>query len=243
MAIASAPYATLALVLLNIDAGELPNEPEALYQLAHLVNIACGGHIGDTTSMRTAVTYALAHHTGIGAHPSYDDREGFGRVSLEVSLDELAASVERQCRDLAKICRELSARVEHVKPHGALYHDTHRSEEIARVVFNAARRALGSDIVFVAQANGALQRLCEQHDARFFAEVFADRGARPDGSLIPRGQPGALITNADEAAARARALVTLGQAQTVCVHGDTANAVEIAKAVRSTLDEMSRAPA
>lgn len=242
MELAWPPLCHTRRVLLNIDAGELATEPDELYALAHLVNVACGGHAGDDASMRRAISLAIEHGTLIGAHPSYDDRARFGRHSLIVDPTTLAASLIVQCAMLARHGAALSARVTHVKPHGALYHDATRSPEIARVVFDAAEHALGDDITFVGASGGALHRHCLEKGARFLSEVFADRGVYADGSLIPRDQPGALITDADLAAARARDLISQKIADTLCVHGDTPGALSIARAVRSALDESSVTP-
>src|SRR5215472_11059427 len=121
-------------VLLNIDLGELPEESELFYEYANLANIACGGHAGDDASMRRAVQRCRAHGTLIGAHPSYPDREGFGRRSVAMSLDGLRESVAEQCARLAVIARDLGGAVLYVKPHGALYHDAGRDPALADAV-------------------------------------------------------------------------------------------------------------
>jgi len=109
----------MPLVDLNIDLGELPGEPVELYGLATVVNVACGGHAGDTASMARAVSFALARGTRVAAHPSYPDREGFGRTRMELAPEDLSLAVERQCTALQAIARRLGYPAEMVKPHGA----------------------------------------------------------------------------------------------------------------------------
>ena len=225
-------------MLLNIDAGELPSEPEELYRLAHLVHIACGGHAGDEASMTRALERALRHGTRCGAHPSYPDRAGFGRVVVAIGNDELRRSVEVQCRALAERARLAGAVLTSVKPHGALYHEAARDPAVADAVVTAATAALGGSVAVVGPPRGALRDAAEVRRLVYLAEGFADRGLRADGSLIPRGEAGAVLTSPREAAAQARALAAAGAVHTLCVHGDNPAALLIASAVRAALDEL-----
>ncbi|MFO0682672.1 MAG: LamB/YcsF family protein [Sandaracinus sp.] len=215
---------------LDIDLGELPEEPEALYAVAHLANVACGGHAGDRESVARAVALARAHGTQIGAHPSYPDREGFGRRAMAIAPEALAASIRAQCALLAAI-----APAAHVKMHGALYHAIDRDEALARVVLAACRETLG-EIEVLGPPEGATERVAGALGLRFLREGFADRGLMPDGSLVPRGAPGALLEDPVLAAEQARRLATSGRFDVLCVHGDGAHAVAIARAVREALD-------
>lgn len=217
-------------VRLNIDVGELPDEPAELYPLAHLVNVACGGHAGDPVSMRQSVRLAEGAGCLIGAHPSYPDRAGFGRVSQPLTGAALRAAVREQCAAL----RGTGATVHHVKAHGALYHDADRDPERAGALLDGAIDALGK-VVVVGPARGAVAAAAAARGLVFLVEGFADRGVGPDQRLLPRGSPGALLTDPVAAAARASALVRARQVDTVCVHGDTAGAVAIARAVRAVL--------
>ena len=210
-------------MLLNLDAGEHDDEPAALWQLADIVCIACGGHAGDEASMRRVLAVARE----VGAHPSYPDREGFGRRTIAITPAELAASVRAQCARLAA----LSARVAYVKPHGALYHDANRDPVLARALLDGATAALGA-IAVIGPPRGALHDAAAATGLRYLREGFADRATRPDGSLVPRTEPGALIDDPALAAARARELAC----DTVCIHADTPNAMSIAIAVRAVLD-------
>ncbi len=206
-------------VSLNIDLGELPDEPEELYALATVANVACGGHAGDRGSMERAVALARAHGTRIAAHPSYPDRAGFGRKTIAIEPGALGRSVEEQCRALASVAGSLTL----VKPHGALYHDLARDPALAEAFRAAVERALGADVALVGPPGASFATI---------TEGFADRGYDGD-KLIPRGRPGALIE--DPARAAEQALSLVGRVQTICVHGDTPNAVAIARAVRDAL--------
>jgi UPF0271 protein len=221
---------------LNIDLGELPGEPESLYPAAHLANIACGGHAGDEHSMAQALARCRRYGTAAGAHPSYVDREGFGRRRLEIAPGDLAQAVRLQCAQLAEAASRLSLPVQHVKPHGALYHAAHEEAAVARAVIEGAAAALGSEIVVLGPAGGALAQAAHAAGLAYAVEGFADRATRADGSLVPRDQPGALITEPAAAATRAWALAQAGQVDTLCVHGDTPGAEAIARAVREALE-------
>lgn len=219
---------------LNIDLGELPDEPEALWTLAELANVACGGHAGDDDSMAAACLLAKRHGAMLGAHPSYEDRANFGRRSLVVSADELEDSVRRQCARLVAIAKQHGVEVQHVKPHGALYHDASRDPALARAVVAGARAAIGSPAI-VGPPGSQLLEAAREAGLAAWVEGFADRGYRPDGTLVPRTEPGALLTVPEEAAAQARRLADSGRFDTLCIHSDTVGAVEIARAVREAL--------
>jgi len=223
------------VVLLNLDAGEYPDEPEELWALADIVSIACGGHAGDTASMTRVVGFCAAHsRPGVGAHPSYPDRKGFGRVSMEMEPDALALTVIAQCGALSAIASAHGQRVGWIKPHGALYHDATSNEAVSRELLQGARDALGEDIVVIGPPRGWLRDLSDALGLRYLREGFADRATRLDGSLVPRTEPGALITDPRLAAVRARELA--GSVDTICVHADTPGALAIARAVREAID-------
>jgi 5-oxoprolinase (ATP-hydrolysing) subunit A len=223
-------------VWLNIDAGELPDEPEELALLAHVVNVACGVHAGDDASMRRLVRTCAASGTGLGAHPSYADREGFGRRPREIAPDALRAVVAEQCERLLAHAEAEGVRVAFVKPHGALYHAADADRAIAEAVVAGAVEVLGYDVTVIGPAGGALADACATAGVALAREGFADRGVGPDGKLLPRGAPGALLPDPRAAAARAAELVSSGLVDTVCVHGDTPGSVAIARAVREALD-------
>lgn len=225
--------------LLNVDLGELPGEDAQLYALAHIANIACGGHAGDDASMRHALELCERHGARAGAHPSYEDREGFGRRALDVTPEQLRNQIEAQCARLRALATERRLPVRYAKPHGALYHAANAAPALARAVVDGVVSALGTDVTLIGPGAGALRDAARAAGLSYAREGFADRGTLPDGSLIPRGQPGAVLT--DHALARANTvrLATSGNVDTVCVHGDTPGAVELAREVRATLDALA----
>jgi UPF0271 protein len=229
-------------VLLNIDAGEYDDEPAELYAIAHFVSVACGGHAGDARSMERVLRACKACGTRVGAHPSYDDRDGFGRRELAVGAAVVAESVQRQCRALQAVAARVGIPVAYVKPHGALYHAANRDRMLAHAVLDAAATALADEsVTFVGPPGGELERWATAVRRRFAREGFADRGERPDGTLVPRGEVGALVVDPEAARLQARRLLVSGRFDTLCVHGDTPGAVSIARAVREELDGSGRA--
>jgi UPF0271 protein len=223
-------------VLLDIDLGELQGEPEALYACAHLANVACGGHAGDEASMRRAVALCMAHGTRVGAHPSYPDRAGFGRRPMQMAPDDLRACVAEQCARLYEVAREAGAKLAYVKAHGALYHAARVDSDVASALVDGAVDALGTGITIVGPPAGELLAAATRAGVHYAREGFADRATRPDGTLVPRGEPGALVTDPSAAARRALELAAAGGFDAVCCHGDTPGAVAIARAVRDALD-------
>lgn len=221
-------------VILNIDAGELETEPEELYALADLVHVACGGHAGDDRSMERVVRACARLGTRVGAHPSYEDREGFGRRALDVAPEVLGQQIEAQCSRLRVIAERLGVAVTSAKPHGALYHAANASEETARAALAGIRRALG-DVPVVGPPRGHIADVARATDITLMREAFADRGVRADGSLVPRGEPGALVHDPVVAADRARVLSADPNVETICIHGDTEGSIAIARAVREAL--------
>lgn len=232
--------------LLNIDLGELPDERDELYALAQIANIACGGHAGDDASMRAALARCGAHGTAVGAHPSYPDRAGFGRRALDLPLPALRDAVASQCARLAALAGEQGLAVHWMKPHGALYHAADADQALAAALVDGALQSLGRDFTAIGPAGGRIERIARQRGLGFAREGFADRGlhAGADGRMtpIPRSEPGALIEDPHVASVQAHALAATGEVDTLCVHGDTPNAVAIASAVRAALDAISSRP-
>jgi UPF0271 protein len=221
------------MALMNLDAGEHPDEPEELWALFDVLNIACGGHAGDAASMERVIRWCVASRCAIGAHPSYPDRPGFGRRTLAIEPAVLAATVREQCTALSVIAGRHARTVEYVKPHGALYHDAATRDDLAHAVVDAAADVLGDGIVVIGPPAGALREAALARRLHYASEGFADRRMREDGSLVPRTEPGALLTEPTEAAAQARALA--GRVDTICVHADTPGALAIAGAVHKAL--------
>ena len=180
-------------------------------------------------------TLALCKQLGTeaGAHPSFPDREGFGRKVVAMSTDALRASVAEQCHALASVARALDVPLGFVKPHGALYHAANRDRALAEATLRGAVEALGDSVTVLGPPSGALRDVAVELGLAFAREGFADRAMRADGSLVPRGEPGAMIDEPAKAAAQARALAP--KVDTICVHGDTSGALAIARAVREAL--------
>jgi len=228
-------------MLLNIDLGELPSEDTALYQAADLANIACGGHTGDADSMRKAVSLCLQCGTQIGAHPSFPDREGFGRRALDMSMADLHAAICQQVGALKAVCDDLGAKITHIKPHGALYHAADKQASIAEVLLAAARSTVQREVAVLGPLSGELQSQAEEQGWPFFVEGFADRGRRRnmDGrwELVPRGEPAALLTHVDAVLKMLEQHFEEAQIDTVCLHGDNPQASLLAPRIRSVLDQ------
>lgn len=216
-------------MLLNLDAGEHDFETEELWELADILSIACGGHAGDAASMKRLAEFCAARGKGVGAHPSYPDRDNFGRVSVTMPPESLAIDVRTQCQDLARVS---PVRVGWVKPHGALYHDANKDRVLAEAIIDGAVSAL-EQFVLIGPPTGKLADVARERGITYLREGFADRATKPDGSLVPRSEPGALIT--DPAAAAARAREIMGHVDLICVHSDTDGAIEIARAVREAI--------
>jgi UPF0271 protein len=238
---------------LNCDMGELPEAiadgtQEALMRSITSVNIACGGHAGDEQTMKTTIEQALRWKRAIGAHPGYPDRENFGRLELKLSLDEIAASIFEQVQALARIADRCGACVTHVKPHGALYNQAVGDRELAEAIAQGVAQ-WRRDVVLVGLAGSPMLDVFRNAGFVVAAEAFADRRYEPNGTLRSRRFDDALIRNPEEAAWQALGIAERGtviasdgsdisiDAQTLCIHGDTPGAPEIAATVASALRE------
>jgi UPF0271 protein len=227
---------------LNCDVGELPG-PEgraadgALLALVSSANVACGGHAGDPDSMAATIVAAAALGVAVGAHPSYADREHFGRRSRAQSPRDAAAALSAQLEALRTIAHAHDLALTHVKPHGALYNDAAADRSVAAAVADAVA-AFDSALVLVGLAGSALLE-GRAAGLRVAAEGFCDRAYEPDGSLRSRSQPGAVYDDPETAARQAVRLAQRGDIDTLCIHGDTPNALPIARAVRAALHDAS----
>ena len=236
---------------LNCDMGELPESiadgtQESLMPSLTSINVACGGHAGDERTMRATTQQALRWNLAVGAHPGYPDRLNFGRVELELSTEAIVDSVFEQVRNFAKVAAACGARVSHVKPHGALYNQAAHNFAIARAIAIGVAR-WSRDVVLVGLAGSPMLDVFRELGFRVAAEGFADRRYEPDGSLRSRKFPDALIRDPTEAAQQALLIANRGiavacngkelavNAETICIHGDTAGAPDIAAAVARTL--------
>ncbi|MEM6412600.1 MAG: 5-oxoprolinase subunit PxpA [Pseudomonadota bacterium] len=238
---------------LNADLGELPGEAGRASDLSILRSvtscaIACGGHAGDAEIMADTLKAAADEGVAAGAHPSYPDREGFGRRSLDISSAELEASLVAQMSELRAIARELRIPVVHVKPHGALYNDASKDREKAEITVRAVRSVFGSSVSVICQPDFALATAVEEYGLTVCAEAFIDRAYRADGTLVPRTEPGAVLETEAQRLKQAmdivvRQIVPLPEgesiplrAQTLCIHGDSPGAAATAAAVRNHLE-------
>jgi UPF0271 protein len=230
---------------LNADVGEGMDDTALLPYLTS-ANVACGLHAGDPAVMDATVREALARGVRVGAHPGYPDRENFGRVRMEMSSEAIEGLVLYQIGALEGFVRSRGGRLTHVKPHGALYHAGAQSPDVARAIAAGVLRA-GTDLVVVGQPGSRLLTAAREAGLPVAAEAFADRRYRRDGTLVARGEAGALLTDPEEAAEQALHLARDGfviagdgsrvevEADTICLHGDTPGAPEIARRVRERL--------
>ncbi len=247
---------------LNADCGEgfgrwpLGDDARLLPRVSS-ANLACGFHAGDPDILRASVALCREHAVAIGAQPSLPDRQGFGRRDMTVSPDEVYAMVLYQIGAVAAFCRAASVPMRHVKPHGALYNMAARNAALADAIAQAARD-FDPDLTLFGLAGSELTRAGERAGLAIAHEAFVDRRYRADGSLVPRGEPGAVIHDPDAAIAQALSIVEHGQldtidgtrltlrADTLCLHGDHPGAVEFADTLRAALDARGiavRAPA
>ena len=234
----------MAAIDLNSDLGEGVGDDTAMFGIVTSANVACGGHAGDDESMRACVALAIEHGVSLGAHPSYPDREGFGRRAVEIDAGELRDEILRQIEALAAIATRAGTRIRYLKPHGALYNriavDPVQADAVALAAKDAALPLLGL-------AGSAIHTAADRHGVAFFREAFADRAYLPDGTLAPRSIDGAVITDTLVAAERAVRMAVDGRVETLdgtlvrvevdslCVHGDSPGAVAMAAAVRERL--------
>jgi 5-oxoprolinase (ATP-hydrolysing) subunit A len=219
---------------LNADVGEGCRNDAALFEYVTSANIACGVHAGNAATMTQTVRAALERGVAIGAHPSFPDREHFGRVELQRSPDDVYRDVQSQIDALVRIARREGAIVGHVKPHGALYNMAARDVTLADAVARAVRD-YDPSLSLVGLAGSASVRAAKRAGLRAVEEVFADRGYAPDGSLLPRGAPGALIEDPEQSVAQALGFAQRGFGDTICLHGDGPHAVEFARRIRKAL--------
>lgn len=238
---------------LNCDMGESfgawkMGDDRAIMPLITSANVACGFHAGDPSTIRATVRLAVDHGVAVGAHPSYPDLQGFGRRAMQISAQECYDLVVYQAGAVEAFARAAGATLHHVKIHGMLYNVAAKDEGLADAIARATKD-LGGGVMLYALSGSLMMEAAQRHGVRAVGEVFADRSYQGDGTLTPRGQPGAMIT--DEAASVAQVLMMVEQgklrsldgvevpveAGTLCLHGDQPGAVRFAQALRAAFKE------
>jgi UPF0271 protein len=238
---------------LNCDMGESfgawqMGDDAGIMPLITSANIAAGFHAGDPTTIGETVRLAVANGVAVGAHPSLPDLVGFGRRPMKVSAREVHDLVLYQAGAVAAFARAAGAKLHHVKPHGALYNMAAKDAALADAIV-AAVKDLGEGVLLYALAGSAMTEAAQRHGVRAIGEVFADRTYQSDGTLTPRGQPGALISDERAAVEQVLSMVLKGKvrsvdgidvavtAGTLCLHGDQPDAVAFARALRAAFDQ------
>jgi UPF0271 protein len=235
------------VVDLNSDLGEGAGHDNEILDLVSSANIACGLHAGDPVSIFATIQAALERGVSLGAHPSFPDRENFGRTELTMPPAEVYATVAYQIGAFQALARAAGGRMNHVKAHGALYNMAARDRALADVIANAVL-ALDPKLIVFAPLESQLDYVATELGLITASEVFADRNYLADGSLVPRSDPRAFVPDPIEAAERIIRILMEGKvraidgsdvaiaATTVCVHGDNPQAVEFVRKLRERLE-------
>lgn len=238
---------------MNSDLGEgfgswTMGDDRAILASVSSANVACGFHAGDPSIMRHTVKLCAERHVAVGAHVSYPDLVGFGRRNMACTPDEVYDDCLYQIGALYAFCHAEGIALQHVKPHGALYNQAAKDKKLADAIASAVKAAC-PEIILMGLANSEFEAAARDAGIRFASEAFADRAYLKDGSLMPRSREGSVIHDADLAAKRVVQMVTKGtvtaddgseiqfKPDSICLHGDTKEAVEMAAAVRRALEE------
>ena len=238
---------------INADLGEFQNEQELTKELNILKHIsscsvACGGHIGDKRSIELIVKACLENNIAIGAHPSYPDKEGFGRKVINITLPDLEKSLMEQIQGFLTVAKSLSMPVRHVKLHGKLYTDVSRDGVLASFFLNIID-AIDEDLAIIGPSNSLLESMAKKNGITFISEAFIDRRYRENYSLVDRNQDGAFLETIEDQMNQVKSILFEHKvltnnnklinikAQTLCIHGDSPNAAQTARAVYRMLKE------
>jgi UPF0271 protein len=238
---------------LNCDMGEsfgawTMGNDAALMDHVSSINIACGFHAGDATTMRKTIETALEKGVAIGAHPGYPDLQGFGRRQMSLAAGEIRDIVMYQVAAIKGVCEALGGHLHHVKPHGAMYNFAAKNADAARAIAEAVRQ-IDPELILFGLSGSEYISIAEGTGLRCSSEVFADRTYVSDGSLTPRTEANALIGDTSTAMSQVLQMIKAGtvtatdgtaipiRADTICIHGDGAHALEFASAIRQTLAE------
>jgi 5-oxoprolinase (ATP-hydrolysing) subunit A len=237
------------LIDINCDMGEGTGNEGQLMPFINSANIACGYHAGNATTMKEVINLCLQYNVHIGAHPSFLDRDNFGRTPMYLSPQEIYTIVTAQLNTISIIAKECGARLHHVKPHGALYNMAAKDATVAKAIAQAVKD-VDAALIYYGLSGSVMINEAKKLGLQTANEVFADRTYQNDGSLTPRTQPHALISNADEVIKQVvkfikenKVTAVTGEdifikADTICIHGDGEHAVEFAKAIHKKINEI-----
>lgn len=231
---------------INCDLGEgLPNDAELMQHISSC-NIACGGHAGTIETIDKTIALAIENNVKIGAHPSYPDKENFGRKTLALSSSELQESLENQLQLFLERLKLQNGKLHHIKIHGALYNESAKSKELAETIIKAVKNIDDSVFLYV-PFNSEIEKTAKQHNIKILYEGFLDRNYNDDHSLVSRNEENAVIHDKEEALKHLQRMVFDGQIKTIsgkkittkadtfCIHGDNTSAVEMLTYINTTL--------
>lgn len=226
--------------------GEGFDADEMIMPYISSANIACGVHAGDVQTMHRTIKLAMNHHVAIGAHPSYPDREGFGRKEMNLTTDDIFKVVKAQIETINTITEYLGASLHHVKPHGALYNRSAKDYGAATAIAKAVI-AVNPNLILYGLSNSESEKAALDYKLKFYAEVFADRTYTDEGLLTPRSEINAMIESSNDSLNQILRIIIKGvvistsgkaipiKADTICIHGDGEHAVEFAKTINDGL--------
>ena len=233
---------------LNVDLAEGCSNDQRLLQLVTSANVACGLHAGDFNEMRKAIRWAKENKVRVGAHPSFPDRENFGRTNMQLPDDELKACLLYQLGAVKALCDAEGVSLSYVKPHGALYNQAAKDESLAALIALTIKQ-FDPSLKLMGLSGSLMLKVAQQHGLGIISEVFADRHYLADGSLVPRSRADALVDNDEEAISQVLQMVLQGsvktvdgkdvsiQADSICLHGDGEHAILFAEKIRKALTE------
>ena len=238
----------LQTIDINVDVGEGINNESQLMPFISSCNIACGGHAGNLQTMRTVVKLAKQYNVKIGAHPSFPDKENFGRQAIEISSAGLFKSIREQINGLMSVLRDENARIHHIKPHGALYNLAATKTSIATVIIEAMK-SISLPIKLYVPYNSVVAELAIKENIPIVYEAFADRNYNDDLTLVSRNKKNAIISDSEELFNHVFRMITQRKVKTIngvevkiiattfCIHGDNPNAVNLIKDLNERLEK------
>ena len=240
---------------LNCDMGEgygvyAMGRDEEIMPYIDMANLACGFHAADPVMMHRSIQLAKAEHVAIGAHPSFPDLQGFGRREMSCSTEEIVAMVLYQCGALEGLCKSHDQKISYVKPHGALYNVMMKDLEVFKAICKAISKydATLPLMILSTSQNDRFKTIAGKYNIHLLYEIFADRAYTEEGYLVARSEKGAVLSNEEDVLERAKLLMETGtiktitgkkialKADTLCVHADTKNALELIKTLRRLLN-------